>query len=53
MTLAIAHKDGDRAILDAAREVKPPFSPEAVTTDFAELLKTYGLKAVDRRQIRR
>jgi hypothetical protein len=46
MTLAIAHRDGDRAILDAVREVKPPFSPEAVVTDFAALLKSYGITRV-------
>ena len=46
MTLGIAHKDGERVILDAVREVKPPFSPEAVVTDFAALLKSYGIKSV-------
>jgi hypothetical protein len=46
MTLAIAHKDGERVILDAVREVKPPFSPEAVVTDFAALLKSYGITRV-------
>jgi hypothetical protein len=46
MTLGIAHKDGERAILDAVREVKPPFSPEAVVTDFASLLKSYDVKRV-------
>jgi hypothetical protein len=46
MTLAIAHKEGDRAILDAIREVKPPFSPEAVVADFCRLLKTYHINTV-------
>ena len=46
MTLAIAHRDGDRAILDAIREVRPPFSPEAVTQDFATLLKSYRIHRV-------
>jgi hypothetical protein len=42
MTVAIAHRDRDgRGILDAVREVWPPFSPEAVVTDFAALLKSY------------
>ena len=42
MTLAIAHLDKDRrAILDATRARKPPFSPEAVVQEFAALLKTY------------
>ena len=43
MTLAIAHRHGDKAILDAVREVRPPFSPENVTSDFAAVLRTYGL----------
>ena len=32
--------------LDCLREVRPPFSPEQVTEDFAALLKTYGLSQV-------
>jgi hypothetical protein len=40
MTIAIAHRDKDgTAILDAIRERRPPFSPEAVTDEFATLLK--------------
>jgi hypothetical protein len=35
MTMAIAHKDKDIAVLDCVREVRPPFSPESVTRDFA------------------
>jgi hypothetical protein len=46
MTLAIAHREGERAVLDAIREVRPPFSPEAVVTEFAALLKTYRIKTV-------
>ncbi len=46
MTLAIAHREGERAVLDAIREVRPPFSPETVTSDFATLLKSYGVKQV-------
>ncbi len=44
--LAIAHKDGDRVILDCLREARAPFSPAAVTADFAATLKAYGLKEV-------
>ena len=40
-TLAIAHREGDRAILDAIREVRAPFDPPSVVADFARLLKTY------------
>lgn len=46
MTLAIAHAERDRRVLDAVREVRPPFSPEAVVADFAKLLKSYGLYEV-------
>ena len=46
MTLAIAHAEGDTAILDAVREVRPPFSPDAVVADFAALLKTYRIHEV-------
>jgi hypothetical protein len=45
-TLAIAHREGDRGVLDCVREVRPPFSPEAVVTDFAITLKAYGIKKV-------
>jgi hypothetical protein len=46
MTLAIAHLDGKAAVLDAVRERKPPFSPEAVVQEFAALLKSYRLGTV-------
>lgn len=46
MTLAIAHREGDRCVLDAVRERKPPFSPEDVVTEFCALLKLYGLREV-------
>ncbi len=46
MTLAISHKEGDTVILDAVRERKAPFSPEAVVDEFVELLKKYRLARV-------
>ena len=46
MTLAIAHAEKDIAVLDAVRESRPPFSPEAVVQEFAALLKSYGLATV-------
>jgi hypothetical protein len=46
MTLAISHTHKDRIILDAVREVRPPFSPESVVLDFSTLLKSYGLREV-------
>ena len=46
-TLAVAHRDRTgRGILDVIREVRPPFSPEGVVEEFAELLKRYGVSAV-------
>ncbi|MCW8917521.1 MAG: hypothetical protein OQL08_01695 [Gammaproteobacteria bacterium] len=50
MTLAIAHEERrDKqtiTVIDAVREVKPPFSPEAVVTDFCALLKGYRISTV-------
>jgi len=46
MTLAIAHSDKAIRILDAIREVQPPFSPEAVVRDFAALLGRYKITRV-------
>jgi hypothetical protein len=46
MTLAIAHRADDNAIVDATRERKPPFSPEDVVAEFAALLKSYRISKV-------
>ena len=46
MTLAIAHREGEQAVLDALREVRPRFSPEAVVADFAALLKSFRISRV-------
>lgn len=43
MTLAIGHREANRAVLDALREVKPPFSPESVCEEFARLCKSYRI----------
>jgi hypothetical protein len=45
-TLAIAHREGDLAVLDAVRERRPPFSPDDVVQEFAELLETYQVRIV-------
>jgi hypothetical protein len=47
-TLCIAHQDAARnvVVLDAIREVKPPFSPEQVVGDFAALLRRYDITQV-------
>jgi len=46
MTLAVAHRDKDSVVVDALREVRPPFSPEGVVADFAKLLKSYRIGSV-------
>src|SRR5262249_40654003 len=49
MTLAIAHRTtrpDERVIVDAVREVRPPFSPSAVVDDFAVLLKSYRISKI-------
>jgi hypothetical protein len=33
-------------VVDAVREVKPPFSPEGVVADFAALLRSYRVREV-------
>jgi hypothetical protein len=45
-TLAICHREGRVAVLDLVRERRPPFSPEAVTAEYAETLKAYRLTSV-------
>lgn len=45
-TLAVAHRDADSLILDCVREVRPPFSPEAVVGEFATTLKSYRVSTV-------
>jgi hypothetical protein len=55
MTLGIAHVivrsvNGGKAqnfvILDALREIRPPFSPDRVVWEFSELLRAYGVSEV-------
>jgi hypothetical protein len=46
MTLAISHQEDGHAVLDAVRERKAPFSPEAVVSEFSDLLKRYHLGKV-------
>ena len=50
MTLAISHQEGDQTdgltVIDAVREVKPPFSPEGVVAEFCDLLRLYGITRV-------
>ena len=46
MTLAVAHREEGRAVLDLVREVRPPFSPESVVADFVATLKLYRVSEV-------
>ena len=46
MTLCVSHREGNTCIVDALREAKPPFSPEAVTEEFSELMKQYRITRV-------
>jgi hypothetical protein len=50
MTLAIGHVEKDltaaRYVVDVLRERKPPFSPESVVSEFADLLCDYRISAV-------
>jgi len=45
-TLAIAHEQEGTRVLDCTRERKPPFSPVAITAEFADVLKSYHLSEV-------
>jgi hypothetical protein len=45
-TMAVSHREGDTVILDAVRERKPPFSPEAVVEEYSDFLKTYRITKV-------
>jgi hypothetical protein len=46
-TLAIAHTEGKTQVLDCIREIRPPFSPEAVVDEFAKLLRDYRISMVN------
>lgn len=45
-TLAVAHRSGDTDVLDLVRERRPPFSPEAVVSEYAAVLRAYGISSV-------
>jgi len=46
MTICIAHSAGDAVIIDAIRAAKPPFSPDTIVSEFAALMKAYGVSIV-------
>jgi hypothetical protein len=39
-------RDGDRVVIAAVRERRPPFSPDDVVLEFTALLKSYGVTSV-------
>jgi hypothetical protein len=45
-TLAVAHDEGDRGVLDLVREVRPPFSPATVVREFVDVLRAYRVSSV-------
>jgi hypothetical protein len=45
-TMAISHRDGERVVIDAVRETRPPFSPESVVDDYAALCRLYRVARV-------
>jgi hypothetical protein len=45
-TLAIAHAEGERVVLDFIGERRAPFSPSSVVEEFAGVLKEYRLSRV-------
>ncbi len=44
MTMAVAHQEDGRAVVDALRGVDAPFDPAHVVPAFASLLKEYGVR---------
>ena len=43
MTLAVGHREDTVVVVDAIREVKPPFSPEDVVDEFVTTLRKYRI----------
>ncbi len=45
-TVAIAHRAGDRVVLDVVRSWESPFNPSGVVSEAADLLRRYGVGRV-------
>lgn len=43
-TIAVAHRVGERVLVDAVRAWKPPFNPSGAIAEAAALFKSYGLR---------
>jgi hypothetical protein len=46
MTLCVSHMQGTRVIVDAIRERRAPFSPDACVKEFSDTLRSYGVTRV-------
>jgi hypothetical protein len=46
MTLAIAHTEGDRGVLDVVREIRPEFNTDDAVAEFSDTLKQYKVAQV-------
>ena len=47
MTLAIAHLEDGRGVLDCMRERRPPFSPDDVVQEFVQTLRSYHVHELE------
>jgi hypothetical protein len=45
-TLCIAHREDDEFVVDVIRGKRPPFDPQAVTREYADLVKAYGIRSL-------
>jgi hypothetical protein len=45
-TVAIGHCDGDKGVVDVVRGIPGKFNPHVVTKQYAELLRSYGIRSV-------
>jgi hypothetical protein len=43
-TCAVGHREGEIAVIDAVREIRPPFSPTAAVEEIASLLGSYRVR---------
>jgi hypothetical protein len=46
MTLAVAHREGDRVVVHAVRERRSPFDPVSVCSEFTACLQSYGINTM-------
>jgi hypothetical protein len=46
MTMAVAHAEGDKVVLDCVAERRPPFSPDGVVSEFAETFRSYRVRTI-------